>query len=129
MMITFKITADQLATIRNDLQRRHPFAHERVGFISCRPAMAGSGLMILVHGYHPVADEDYLNTPNVGATMGPTAIRKALQLAYTSDLSMFHVHLHHHRGRTEFSQIDISESKRFVPDFFNVRPDLPHGAL
>ena len=74
-------------------------------------------------------DADYLNDPTVGARMGSDAIRKALQLAYNHEVSMFHVHCHDHVSRPRFSRVDLAESAKFVPDFFNVRPSLSHGAL
>ena len=88
--------------------------------------------MILAAGYDPVADDDYVEDHTVGAMMGPAAIRKALQRAYNSgaeDLGLFHVHLHGHRGMPGFSGIDLRESGKFVPDFFNVAPAMPHGAI
>ncbi len=61
--------------------------------------------------------------------MGPGAIRKAMQRAYNENVSMFHVHMHDHFGAPWFSKIDLNGAKKFVPDFWNVRPDLPHGVL
>ena len=37
--------------------------------------------------------------------------------------------MHAHHGRTGFSEIDDRESRKFVPDFFNVAPAMPHGAV
>jgi len=113
----------------NDLARPHPFAAERVGFLSCKAAETLSGLVILAAAYLSVVDEDYLPDWSVGAMMGPDAIRKALQYAYNSASSMFHVHLHNHEGMPAFSTTDLRESGKFVPDFFNVQPSLPHGAI
>jgi hypothetical protein len=115
--------------VLHDLARRHPFAAERVGFLSCKTATSPGGPMILAAGYHPVADEDYLRDQWVGAMMGPNAIRKALQFAYNHPASMFHVHLHDHTGIPKFSKTDSREAAKFVPDFFNVQPNFPHGAL
>lgn len=129
MNIHFKITKPLLDAIFRDLIRPHPFAAERVGFVSCKPAFSPCGLLILAENYHPVAEEDYLRDWHVGAMMGPTAIRKALQLAYSHENSMFHVHLHNHDGVPSFSETDFRESNIFVPDFFNVQLKLPHGAL
>lgn len=125
----FKITSGLVHQLRDDLRRPHPFAAERVGFITCRAAMSPSGLMILAHQYYPVADEDYVENKRYGALIGPAAFRKALQVAYSLDVGLFHIHLHAHRGRPSPSRIDLHETKRFVPDFFHVRPKLPHGAL
>ena len=133
MTIIFRATSMLLADVRGDLHRPHPFAAERVGFLVCRAGrLPDYGLVLLAAGYDPVADEDYIADPSVGAMMGPTAIRKALQRAYNGgaeDLSIFHVHMHGHRGRTGFSDVDDRESRKFVPDFFNVAPAMPHGAV
>jgi hypothetical protein len=130
MRIAFKITERLLADVKARLERPHPFAFERVGFLLCRPGLFdGGGTVILTHSLHEVADEDYLDDPAVGATMGPHAIRKALQTAYNQQASMFHVHLHAHSGRPCFSRVDSAETAKFVPDFWNVQPYLPHGSI
>jgi hypothetical protein len=99
----------------------------------CRAGeLSGGGLIILAAEYAAVADEDYLNDPSVGAMMGAAAIGKAMQCAYNKgaeDIGLFHVHLHEHSGLPGFSEIDLSESMKFVPDFFHAAPMMPHGAL
>jgi hypothetical protein len=130
MKILFKITERLLGEVKSQLARPHAFASERVGFLMCRVGMLEDvGLIVLSHSLHSVADEDYINDPTVGAMMGPDAIRKALQTAYQQRASMFHIHLHLHEGRPRFSRIDEKETARFVPDFWNVQPELPHGAI
>jgi hypothetical protein len=128
--ILFKITGDLLESVRQDLLRPHEFAAERVGFISCRVgALDRSGLAILSHDYHSVADEDYVDDPSVGAMMGAAAIRKALQFALSYEVGMFHVHMHDSPGIPTPSKTDLRETAKFVPDFWNVRPEMPHGAV
>ncbi len=61
--------------------------------------------------------------------MNSDAIRSALEIAYNRNVAMFHVHRHEHYGKPGFSRVDRRESARFVPDFFKVRPSLPHGVL
>lgn len=129
MKTAFRISTGLLGKIRQDLRRPHPFAAERVGFISARPAVAGPTLSIIAADYHPVADEDYERDRRVGAMIGPAAIRKALQVAYRGNVSMFHVHMHEHAGAPWFSRVDLTEYPKFVPDFFNVQAGLPHGAI
>lgn len=129
MKTAFRITTGLLGKIRHDLRRPHPFAAERVGFISARPAAAGSTVSIIAADYHPVADDDYEKDRRVGAMIGPAAIRKALQVAYRGNVSMFHVHMHEHAGAPWFSRVDLTEYPKFVPDFFNVQAGLPHGAI
>lgn len=130
MRVVFKIVDRVLKRVRHDLARPHEFAAERVGFFVCGAArLAPEGVVILAHDYRPVEDEHYLHDPSVGAMMGPTAIRKALEFALNNRAGMFHVHMHDHLGRPGFSRTDARESAKFVPDFWNVRPEMPHGAL
>jgi hypothetical protein len=101
-----------------------------VGFLACRAArLSKDGIVLLAFEYRTVDDEDYIEDPSVGAMMGSRAIRKALEFALKNKVGMFHIHLHGHRGRPRFSGVDSRESAKFVPDFWNVRPEMPHGAL
>lgn len=129
MKVTFKITRQLLAGVRADLRRPHAFAAERVGWLRCRVADSPAGLLVLAHDYVPVEDGDYVHDWTVGARMSSAAIRKALQVALNTKVAMFHVHLHDHPGWTRFSRVDEAETAKFVPDFWHVRPELPHGAL
>lgn len=129
MKTSLKIPKAFLDDIHVDLSRPHAFAHERVGFIACSLSKAKHGQILLANAYLPVADEDYDYAPNVGAMMGAAAIRKALEYAYNHSVSMIHVHRHEHRGRPEFSKVDITEAAKFVPNFWNVRADVPHGLM
>lgn len=130
MKAEIKITASLLSGIHQDLGRQHAFAHERVGFLTC--GIIGdraSGLTLLAREYRPVADEDYLRDHSVGAMIGPDAMRKGLQMAYRARSALFHIHSHGGRGVPQFSSVDTRESQKFVPSFFNVVPQMPHGAI
>lgn len=130
MRVQFRITRALLDAVRQDLLRPHAFAWERVGFIAAGFAMAGSSDVIaLAQSYRPVADEDYLRADDVGAMMGPPAIRKAMQWALTDRVGLFHVHSHAGRGLPHFSEIDLSEQAKFMPSFFHVAASRLHGAL
>lgn len=129
MKAVFRIQNSLLKSVHVDLSRSHPFAHERVGFIACRVGDLPDGHLLLADSYHAVADEDYENDPSVGAMMGAGAIRKALQFSYKEGTAMFHVHRHEHKGKPKFSEIDISEAEKFVPNFWNVNRSLPHGMM
>lgn len=129
MRYSIRIPEPLLHQVHQDLSRRHAHAHERVGFFYCKVADAGDQTIILAERYEPVADEDYLVSDQIGALMGPAAIRKALQSTYKGGYAMFHVHRHEHRGTPGFSRVDLSESAKFVPDFWKVAPRRPHGTL
>ena len=129
MNVCLKITTALLATIRIDLRRPHPFAHERVGFISAGLSASGDGVLVLARKYRPVCDNEYLRDPSVGAMMGPDAIRRALQWAMQDGVALFHVHTHGGHGIPGFSGIDLRENAKFVPDFFKVAPQCAHGAI
>lgn len=129
MRVSFRVTRTLLDKVHADLSRPHQFALERVGFFACKTAASGDGFLLLALEYLPLADEDYEDDARYGAMMGPGAIRKALQHAYRHNVSMMHVHRHEHAGVPRFSPDDIAENAKFVPDFFKVRPRLPHGAV
>jgi hypothetical protein len=128
--ITFKITQQLFETICNDLCRRHSFAEERVGFVACRFGLSPRGdLLILAYSFLQVTDDSYVDDHRFGALLGPKGFSTAFGFAYRNEVGMFHVHLHHHQGQPGFSGTDNHEMSKYVPDFFNVRPQHPHGAL
>ena len=129
MNISFKATKAFFDTIRFDLRRPHPHAYERVGFIGARAAVGAEDIVLYGAEYHPVADEDYLVDRSVGARIGSDAIRKSLEIALRARVGVLHVHLHDHDGRPGFSKTDLVGQYATVPDFFKVRPQMPHGAI
>jgi hypothetical protein len=129
MNIHFKLTTPLLEDIITDLRRPHPFAEERAGFIGCKTSASRNGILVLAHTYLRLPDNWYVNDPNFGCVFNADAMRAAMQFALANDSSMFHVHLHDYSGATWFSRPDLQESSKFVPDFWNVKPALPHGAL
>jgi hypothetical protein len=129
MKTILRATGSFLAGVRRDLSRRHAFAHERVGFVGVRAAAAGERLVLIADTYHPVADGEYLDDKTVGAVINQEAMRKALEIALLRGTGMFHIHMHTFPSRLWFSKIDLDEQRKFVPDFFKVRPEMPHGAV
>lgn len=129
MRVTFRMPRALRDEVLVDLARPHPVATERVGFLLCGTALTPRGLLVLARDYLSVADDAYLPEPRVGAMVSASGFRPALQYAYGHRCSVWHVHCHTHAGPPGFSMTDRRESARFVPDFFKVRPELPHGAL
>lgn len=116
--------------MHDDLSRPHPHAHERVAFAFANAAtLGGDRLGLYLSHYRPVPDENYIYEPHVGALINGDALRDAMQFAYANQLSVFHVHRHEHDGRPWFSEYDLRESNKFMPDFFHVASRGPHGAL
>lgn len=128
-MITLRISSDLLADILRDLRRPHEYAAERVGFLHCGQCALRSGRLLLAYKYHPIRDGQYLEDHSVGACFDGSAIREAMQNALTQRSSVFHVHLHGHRGRPRFSGVDKREMRQIMPCFVNLCPDRIHGAL
>lgn len=130
MKVRIKIPNALLADIRQDLHRPHPFAYERVGFLTAGAAQAGEeGLLLLARDYRPVADEDYEQDPTVGAMIGSDAMRKGVQFAYQHRSALLHVHTHGDVGQPDFSRVDLRSGAQFVPGFFHSVPRMPHGML
>jgi hypothetical protein len=129
MNLLFRMNWSLRRAALEDLSRPHEFAFERVGFFGCRAAATSSGVMIIAECYNPVADDNYLRDPAVGARINGAAIRGALQLSLSKGVGLFHAHMHEHAGIPRPSPTDFEESKKFVPDFFNAAPEMPHGTL
>lgn len=129
MKVTLKIDGRLLDEIRQDLARPHPFAHERVGFLTAGVAAIAGGLTMIVRDYRPVEDEDYELDRRVGAKIGSAAMRKAVQSAYRPPAALLHIHTHGGRGQPDFSQVDLNSAQSFVPGFFETTPRMPHGLL
>lgn len=129
MNVDLKINGALLDGTRADLDRRHAFAHERVGFLTAGAAWTRAGLLLTVRGYRPVADEDYEYAPRVGAKIGSAAMRKAVQWAFRPPSTLLHVHTHKGSGRPQFSGVDLESARAFVPGFFGPTPRMPHGLL
>lgn len=130
MKSIFRIDETLLGEVRKDLLRPHSFAHERVGFIAIKAAAGSDTLVLYAASYHPVPDELYIRDARVGARIGQEALRRALEFALLNSVGMFHVHIHTFGSKhLWFSEVDLREQHQFVPDFFKVRPSMPHGAL
>ena len=132
-MNTFlKIPTLLLETVKIDLSRPHPFAYERVGFLLCKQEVTSNSLGIFAYNYISIPDEEYVEDSTVGAMIGSKAMLRALGLAFNDgkrDVSIFHIHEHFGTGMPWFSRVDLKESIKFVPDFFNTAPNVPHGIL
>jgi hypothetical protein len=129
MNLFFRIDGSLRRAAIESLSQRHEFAFERVGFFYCRAASVASGIMVLAEAYEPVSDRNYVEDATVGARINAEALRSALQVSLTKGVGIFHVHMHEHYGTPMPSRTDLFESKKFVPDFFNVTPSSPHGTL
>jgi hypothetical protein len=129
MMAHFRITRGLLEQIQDHLRSTHPVAFERVGFVACRGASTAHGIVLVARAFYPVADEDYEEDASVGAQIGSPAIQRILQHAYSHTDSMLFVHEHGHRGEPRPSRTDIACWRELIPNFWHVRPELPHGGL
>lgn len=129
MKATAKMGGAMLDAIRQDLERHHAFAWERVGFVTAACAATRDGILLLARSYQPVADDDYEHAHDVGAQIGSDAIRKALQSAYRPQHALLHVHSHGGAGVPSFSDTDSRSAAEFVPSFFNTSPRMPHGII
>lgn len=130
MSVQFRLPRWLYEQIRGDLSRPHPFAAERVGFLSARPGnQTASPLLVLFTNYSVVPDADYIDDMTSGARIGSSAIRATMQRILDERSGGFHVHMHPHIGRPYFSKMDLREGPRLIESFRNVAPNLPHGML
>lgn len=130
MTLHLRLSGKLLERAHGDLSRRHEHAAERVAFMSCGLSSLRDGTLVLLSAkLHPVADDAYERDPTVGAMLGSKAFREVLQIAHNNPVSILHVHRHDHRGTPWFSDIDLREAHKYIPDFWKVRPGFPHGIL
>src|SRR5437870_3462700 len=114
-MTRFRILRGLYDYVREDLRRPHPFAFERVGFVSARLGNRGTNeTLVLATNYYPIADENYIDDPHSGARINSAAIRDAMQCVLDTGDGLFHVHCHKHRGKPKFSLMDLDETPRIV---------------
>ncbi len=128
-MILCKITKGLVDEIVADLSRPHPFAFERVGFLTMSAGHLRSGMILLAISYLAVPDDGYVEDDRAAAVINETTIRRAMQIAYTSRVGIAHIHLHDHKGPPGFSGIDEVETSKFMPPFTSVCPERPHAAI
>lgn len=129
MNIHLKLPGQLHDEITTHLRNPHPVALERVGFVACAGGNAPDGMVLLARSFHPVRDEDYEADELVGARISSRAIQSALALAYGTSLSMLFVHEHAHLGMPIPSRVDLTCWRELIPNFWHVRPELPHGGL
>jgi hypothetical protein len=111
------------------LRLPHPVALERVGFVACAGGNAPDGIVLLGRSFHPVRDDDYEADDRVGARISSRAVQSALAFAYRHSVSMLFVHEHGHQGKPHPSRVDLDCWRELIPNFWHVRPELPHGGL
>jgi hypothetical protein len=130
MTVGIKITRELYVQVLDDLRRPHEYAYERVGFLTAKLGNR-SGEHALVHltDYNAVPDDQYIDDHTSGARINSAAIRGAMQRVLDSRDGAFHVHLHDHRGRPDFGEMDREEIPRVVSGLRVAGPDAPHGML
>jgi len=129
MKIQMKIHGRFLDHVRNDLQRPHEYAYERIGFIFVKTgAINGEDVMLLPSYYMPIPDEQYISDPTVGARYNSDAIRNVMQRVLDTGEGAFHIHEHSFMFPT-FSRDDIENQNRLIPTFRNVGQKSIHGAV
>src|SRR5437870_1541095 len=96
-----KIHRALYTALLQELRRPHPFAWERVSFLTANAGQDGE--LVLPTVQYPVPDDQYVPDTTSAACIGSAAIRAAISRALTEQVSIFHVHLHDHLGAPWFS--------------------------
>jgi hypothetical protein len=130
MRVGIKISRELYLKALDDLRRPHEFAYERVGFLTAKHGnRSGGHQLVLLTDYHPVPDNQYIDDPGSGARINSAAIREAMQRVLDTGDGAFHIHLHDHRGKPGFGEMDQEEIPRVVSGLRVAGPDAPHGML
>jgi len=133
MTVAIKMTGRLYDEIWRDLERPHPFAHERVGFVFGRIGTRDDGgRLVLLTRYHAIPDAQYIDDPTVNARIGPEAMTWAMQAVYhgrPAREGVFHIHMHGYAGETGMSKTDRREIPPMMPGFQSVGRDAAHGII
>ncbi|HQU93804.1 MAG TPA: hypothetical protein PLK77_16025 [Pyrinomonadaceae bacterium] len=131
MNVTVKLLASLRDHVISDLIRPHPFAYERIGFISAIVGnRTGKNPQVFLADYLPVPDDRYIEDSKVGARIDSAAIRMAMQYVLDNPgKGVFHVHLHDWNGQPGFSATDRREIPPIVESCRNVAANEAHGML
>lgn len=128
--IKFRIPEHLHKKMLLDLERSHPFAFERIGFLFAKTVNLSSGVVLVIAtNYQPVSDEDYIEDFSVGAKINSSAIRKAMQRTFDQSCGCFHVHLHNHSGKPYPSLTDEESLPSVVRSLENIAPKHANGYL
>lgn len=130
MMINIRLVQSLQTTILADLERQHPFATERVGFVFTRiGAASGDTHLVLPVDYVPIPDHHYIDDTCAGATIDSQAIRGVMERVLNTGEGVLHVHQHTHFGQPYFSQIDRLNIPQMAKSFHHASPFALHGGL
>lgn len=133
MRIDIKLASSLYNEIVHDLDRAHPFAGERVGFVMGRmTSLADEHKLVLLTRYNSIPDRHYVKDNAVGARIGPDAMTSAMQAVYhgrKTHEGIFHVHIHEHRGPPGMSGVDRRETPKLIPGFKSMGRTAPHGII
>lgn len=128
--VKFRIPEQLHKKMLSDLNRSHPFAYERIGFLFAKTVKLSSSVtLVLVIDYLPINDKDYINDEEVGAKINSDAIRAAMQGTLEKDCGCFHVHLHNHSGRPAPSFTDAESLPGIVQSLDNIAPKHINGFI
>lgn len=126
----FRIPSEIRTQMLDDLRRPHAHACERVGFLFIKSKTLADGtILVIAVGYQSVADEDYIEDSSVGAKIGSTAIRGAMQEMLNLRCGAMHVHLHDHKGRPYPSGTDTTSLPGVIESLSNVAAGQVTGVL
>lgn len=121
-----KLTKALHSRILKDLDRSHPFALERVGYILCNHRDA-SKIKLVAFDYVPISDDFYIDDPECGARFSGEAIRLGMSLALEKNCCVLHVHTHEFGVSPSIT--DMEELPGVAQSIRNVCPSKTHGWL
>jgi hypothetical protein len=130
MRATLRLRRRAFDQLHDDLCQRHSFAAERVGFLFAIQEVMQHGCHILfLSSYTPLEDNEYERDATVGARVGRSPIRRAMQRCLTTGESVFTIHVHNHHGPPGFSRIDQRSMAELAPTFTSLAPSGLHGGI
>ncbi|MGC9451686.1 MAG: hypothetical protein ACP5I4_09590 [Oceanipulchritudo sp.] len=130
MNIHIRIPQSVFMEAWDNLTSRHPFAFERVGFLSSSlSALDENNYLVLLKKFHPVPDPHYLEDESVGASISGEAIRAAMECGLRNKVGQIHAHIHDHFGQPTPSVIDAEGLPPLTKALATIVPSQASGFL
>ena len=123
MKISFSRTLFDEAV--NDLKRIHPFAFERIGYLTGK--LENQNLVL--NGWLSIKDDYYEESNEVGARVGRDGMIFIMKRAFQSKKIFFHTHLHAFQRSPVFSFIDELSLLEVTHSLTNLTGQCFHGGI
>ncbi|MBG59186.1 MAG: hypothetical protein CMJ16_01885 [Peredibacter sp.] len=123
--MNIEISQELFNKVISDLNRRHEFAFERVGYLMG----TFDGETLVFDDWLSFDDEHYVNNDEVGARIGPEGMSLLMKTVFKTKKNFFHTHIHDFQTIPMASFVDERSWKEVNPALYDFSDKSPHGGI